>query len=266
MLKNTLVVHSLLDAHYECFDKISLDTPIEAIVLKKIFQFNQFERDKWMKEQSIFIPDGSRVLDVGAGACPYRQFFSHCDYMTHDFKQLKEDCNFSQFRYGSIDYVSDIISIPVTDASFDVIICTEVLEHVPEPIKAINEFKRILRSGGTLLITAPLGSGLHQEPYHYYGGYTPHFYNKFLLEAGFENISVQANGGFFKCYGQESRRFSYKLLSWKSTDMEKMLLLFIWFVTLPWFQIVMPILCYFIDKYDRQKDFTVGYFVRAERR
>lgn len=231
----------------------------------KIFSFNLFERDKWMKEQATLIPEGSRVLDVGAGTCPYRHLFAHCNYMTHDFSQLSQDQNRGQLSYGPIDYVSDILAIPVPDASIDVIICTEVLEHVPEPIKVMQEFARMLRTGGKLILTAPLGSGLHQEPYHYYGGYTPHFFTKFLAEAGFKDISVEANGGFFKFYGQESRRFSFKLLSCKTNDIKSLMLLPVWLITLPWFQFVLPILCYFLDNFDQQKDFTIGYFVAAER-
>jgi len=234
-------------------------------MFNKIFSFNLFERDNWMKEQAALIPEGARVLDVGAGTCPYRQLFAHCNYLTHDFSQLPQDQNRGRLSYGPLDYVSDILNIPVPDASLDVIICTEVLEHVSEPIKVMHEFGRMLRPGGRLLLTAPLGSGLHQEPYHYYGGYTPYFFRKFLTEAGFKDISAEANGGFFKLYGQESRRFSYKLLSGKSTCLKGMLLLSVWLITLPWFQLVMPILCYLLDKCDLQKDFTIGYFVKAER-
>ncbi len=90
-----------------------------------------------------------------------------------------------------MDYVSDITDIPVHDESFDVIICTEVLEHVPEPIKTVQEFSRIIRPGGQLFITAPLGCGLHQVPYIFYGGYTPYWYEKFLPEYGFENWTCQ---------------------------------------------------------------------------
>jgi ubiquinone/menaquinone biosynthesis C-methylase UbiE len=93
--------------------------------------------------------------------------------------------------------VSDIVSIPVEDASFDAILCTEVLEHVPEPIRAIKEFARILKPGGTLFLTAPLGSGIHQDPYHFYGGYTPYWYRKFLTQNNFEGLKIEANGGFF---------------------------------------------------------------------
>lgn len=91
-----------------------------------------------------------------------------------------------------------------------------VLEHVPEPIKVIQEIARVLKPGGKLLLTAPLGSGIHQEPYHFYGGYTPYWYQKFLTRAGFLEIIVEPNGGFFRHYGQESWRFATLLAPWRS--------------------------------------------------
>src|SRR5258708_19124467 len=72
-----------------------------------------------------------------------------------------------------MDVVSEAHAIPVCDASFDAIVCTEVLEHVPEPIAVVREFGRIVAPGGRLILTAPLGSGIHQEPYHFYGGVNP---------------------------------------------------------------------------------------------
>jgi ubiquinone/menaquinone biosynthesis C-methylase UbiE len=184
-------------------------------VLRRIYAFNQYERDRWVAAQAAKVAPSSRVLDVGAGSCPYRNLFAHCEYKTHDFAQLQPDQLLGRQGYGAIDYISDILSIPVPDASFDVILCTEVLEHVPEPIRAVQEFARILKPGGKLLLTAPLGSGLHQEPYHFYGGYTPHWYHKFLKEAGFESITIEPNGGFFKHYGQESLRFVTLLAPWR---------------------------------------------------
>ncbi len=104
--------------------------------------------------------------------------------------------------------IADIARLPLSDQVFDVALCTEVIEHVPEPIVAIGEIARILRPGGELLLTAPLGSGLHQFPFHYYGGFTPHWYRVFLQRLGFTDIRVEPNGGFFKHYGQESQRFN----------------------------------------------------------
>lgn len=236
-------------------------------LLQRVFKFNQYERDRWVFEQAECLPAGCRVLDVGAGSCPYRNYFSHCKYKTHDFTQLSNEKVIGGSGYGQIDYVSDILSIPVADASFDAILCTEVLEHVPEPILALNEFARILRPGGKLLLTAPLGSGIHQDPYHYYGGYTPYWYRKFLTVNDFDNIEIEPNGGFFKHFGQESIRFAKMSAPW---NMDRGLpwrfgwALF-WVLLMPWLVFFLPIICFILDPLDKNNDFTVGYHVAASK-
>ena len=174
----------------------------------RILNFNQVERDLWIARQATLIRDGSKILDVGAGSCPYRPFFQHCDYKTQDFQKLSPELLRDRKGYGAVDYCCDASNIPVPDKSFDVILCSEVLEHVFEPTKVIKEFGRIIKPGGQLILTAPLGSGIHQAPHHYFGGFTPYWYEKILKESGFEKIIIQPNGGFFKHYGQESLRFS----------------------------------------------------------
>jgi len=129
----------------------------------------------------------------------------------------------------------------------------------------INEFSRILKSDGKLLLTAPLGSGIHQEPYHFYGGYTPYWYQKFLTESGFSDISVEPNGGFFKHYSQESIRFALMTTPWKLNASLGWRLIWIplWLIFLPWFAFVLPIMCYFLDALDQDNSFTIGYHVIA---
>jgi len=175
----------------------------------RIVNVGAHDRDQWIALKAAGLKQGARVLDTGAGQCPYRELFRHCDYQTQDFSRYegtKSGPMADQWRYGAIDYVCDITSIPVPDGSFDAILCTEVLEHVPRPIDVLRELGRILAPGGRLFLTAPLGSGLHQEPYHYYGGFTPHFYRKFLGELGMEIIELKASGGLMKHVGQEVHR------------------------------------------------------------
>jgi SAM-dependent methyltransferase len=228
----------------------------------RIYEFNQYMRDQWVAARAREIPSGSRVLDAGAGACPYRSFFSHCQYKALDFKKLEENQLLGPSGYGELDYTCDIHLIPVSGASFDAVLCTEVLEHVTEPIRVVQEFSRILKPGGKLLLTAPLGSGLHQEPYHYYGGFTPYWYRKFFVEAGFERIIIEPNGGFFKYFGQEAVRFARILAPWRGW---RQLLAFpFWLFIFP-FAVILPIWGYFWDSLDQDKTFTVGYHVVAFR-
>jgi SAM-dependent methyltransferase len=232
-------------------------------LLRRIFGFNQEERDRWVKRIAKTVPAGSRVLDIGAGPCPYRRFFDHCEYKSQDFAQLDETQ--LEAGYGEIDYVGDIAAIPVPDRSFDAILCTEVLEHVPDPVGAIREMARILRPGGQLILTAPLGSGLHQQPYHFYGGFTPFWYRRFLGEAGFEQIAIEPNGGFFKFYGQESQRFQTMLNPRRFRGGARLVAALAWIAAYPIFRIAIPLICDRLDSSDPTPAFTVGYHVTAVR-
>lgn len=233
----------------------------------RLFAFNLVNRDAWVAEQAARIPAGSRVLDIGAGSCPYRALFDHCEYRTQDFTQLAGD----QLRhggYGKIDYVCDASAIPVPDASFDVVLCTEVLEHIAEPLKVLAEFARILKPGGHLLLTAPLGSGIHQEPHHYYGGFTPYWYRRFLAELGFADIAVEANAGSYAYFSQESLRFLQSTRPWRlaAPFMVRLLWMPFWMVLLPVLAGIVPLAAHRLDRYDQEQRFTVGYHVTARRR
>lgn len=171
------------------------------MALTDVHNFNQVQRDAWVAAQARDLPAGSRILDVGAGGCPYRRHFAHCTYVTQDAKPLDAD-DLREGGYGSIDLVCDAASIPVPDGEFDAVLCTEVLEHVPEPIAVVRELGRITRPGGRIMLTAPLGSGRHQVPHHYYGGFTPEWYQRFLGDAGFDTIEVMSNGGSFSHFAQ----------------------------------------------------------------
>jgi ubiquinone/menaquinone biosynthesis C-methylase UbiE len=237
-----------------------------AAKASRLLNFNLVNRDAWIARQAATLPMGARVLDVGAGSCPYRSLFSHCVYKTQDFAQLDQ----SQLRdggYGKIDYVGPASRIPVADGSFDAILCSEVLEHVPDPVQVLGEFARILRTGAKVILTAPLGSGIHQEPYHYYGGFTPFWYQKFLRLAGFVDVHVEANAGSFAFYAQESIRFVRNTRPFRlPLPLLATIVWFpVWLLLAPILGLVAPLLCLGLDRFDREQRFTVGYHVTAIR-
>lgn len=149
-------------------------------------------RDQWVRAQAAKLAPGSRVLDAGAGASKYRPCFAHCDYRTQDFCRY-EGPLVSYLQ--PIDHVCEITAIPLPDRSLDAILCTEVIEHVVDPMAVLDEFRRLLKPGGTLLLTAPLLSHLHMEPYHYYGGFTHYWYRHWLPAKGFQIDSLTPVSG-----------------------------------------------------------------------
>jgi SAM-dependent methyltransferase len=225
--------------------------------------FNRINRDAWVARQAKRLPAGTRVLDVGAGPARYRELFAHCAYLTQDFCQYegtKDGLLKEEWEYKAIDYVSDITAIPAEDGSFDAVLCTEVLEHVAEPIAALREMGRILKAGGTLLLTAPFTSGMHQQPYHFYSGFSPHFYRRVLPECGLEVIGIEPNGGFFRLMAQENNRVGAILREhyrrWHPMR---------WLAAL-WFSGICPVLFSRLDDRIPVEEFTVGYFVEARKK
>lgn len=225
--------------------------------LSEIYGFNQTDRDTWVASRAATVPNDSRVLDLGAGTCPYRSLFAHCDYRTHDFMQYEGVKLGGTAEYGKIDYVSDVTSIPAPDGYFDVILCTEVLEHVPEPIAALREMARLLRPGGRLFVSAPLGSGLHQLPYHYYGGYTPGWYQHFGATFGLDVKSISPNGGFFKLLAQECARVAWTLPDHQHLHDDNARAIQQLFGDL------LPRYLFALDERHMMTQFTVGYHVEA---
>jgi SAM-dependent methyltransferase len=84
-----------------------------------------------------------RILDYGCGGSPYRSLFPNSDYVRADFTP----CEGLDFLLPSDS------SIPVPDSCFDMVLSTQVLEHVPEPAHYIAECFRVLKPSGFLVLT-----------------------------------------------------------------------------------------------------------------
>jgi len=124
------------------------------------------------------IPKGAAVLDAGAGQTPYKKLFADARYESADF------CQVDQKAYGEITYVCDLAHIPVPDGRYDLVLLTQVLEHVPEPKPVLQEIHRILKPGGALWLSAPLYFEEHEIPYDYYR-YTQYGLAHLLNTTGF---------------------------------------------------------------------------------
>lgn len=102
-----------------------------------------------------------RLLDVGCGAKPYRSLFAVDTYVGLDI-----DNEISR-QLGSAEYLYDGNTFPFADASFDSVLCSQVLEHVFTPDEFLGEIVRVLKPGGRLLLTMPFVWDEHSQPYDY---------------------------------------------------------------------------------------------------
>ena len=174
---------------------------------------NEATRVRWLEETLARIPAGSRILDAGAGERQFKPLCDHLIYVSQDFAQYNGRGDQSGLQMGSwdqtgLDIVGDITSIPEPDASFDAILCVEVLEHVPDPLAALRELGRLLKPNGQLILTAPFCSLTHFSPFHFASGFSRHFYERHLPEHGLEIVELAANGNYFEYLAQELRRLS----------------------------------------------------------
>jgi SAM-dependent methyltransferase len=130
------------------------------------------------------------VLDVGCGAQPYRGLFGpNCSYCGIDTTAAKAD--FGYDVANTTYFEGD--TWPVADRSIDFVLCTETLEHVPDPRTFLAQAARCLRPGGEILITTPFSARWHFVP-HDYWRYTPSALALLLRAAGFDQPEVYARG------------------------------------------------------------------------
>ena len=109
------------------------------------------------------------VLDVGCGQSPYKFLLNAADtkYFGVDIVDAEK------FDYDNSDITPfDGENIPFEDGKFDGLICTEVLEHVQNYQKLIDEMHRVMKKGGTGIVTIPWSARYHYIPYDFFR-YTP---------------------------------------------------------------------------------------------
>ena len=83
--------------------------------------------------------------------------------------------------------------LPYDDNSFDHVLCTEVLEHVTDPRAFLTDLSRVLRVGGTLILTVPWSARIHHLP-HDYGRFTRFGLVELLNMTGFTSVTIQERG------------------------------------------------------------------------
>jgi SAM-dependent methyltransferase len=141
-------------------------------------------------ESAIRAHARGRLLDMGCGHVPLYGVY-------RDLVQENICIDWANTLHPSIylDFAVDLGGkLPFEDDTFDTILLTDVLEHLPEPTVAIYEAARILRLGGKLIIGVPFFYWVHEEPHDY------HRYTEFALQrmcrlSGLSGVDLQAYGG-----------------------------------------------------------------------
>jgi SAM-dependent methyltransferase len=150
---------------------------------------------RWLREQAEDAHGTFgryRVLDVGCGAKPYEPLFSRraasyvgVDPVDNPRAELK----------GSVE------ALPVDDASFDVVLCNQVLEHCDDPAKAVSELRRVAAPGGRVLASTHGVMAYHPSPTDYWR-WTHAGLEKLFRENGeWASVRVTPASGTTACLG-----------------------------------------------------------------
>ena len=218
--------------------------------LRLRFNPDRYCIEKFILQLSKNIPSENKLLDAGAGPGPYKKEFSHCKYEATDFID----------NYNNLDFICNLENIPKKDEEYDVVLSTEVLEHVENPQKVLQEFFRILKVGGKLFMTIPQGWKLHQEPYNFFY-FTKYGIESLLEKSGFKNIKIQKKGGYF-WFLADAIRFNGILDQYKKYK-------FIYYplkiIEIPINHVILPFILFHLDFLDKEKKWTKGYLIEATR-
>jgi SAM-dependent methyltransferase len=162
-------------------------------MILNLFRPNFIEAFALKRSVKMFASRLSGVcLDVGCGAKPYEDYFSHCErYVGLEVESDKTKKSFSP------DFFYDGITFPFESDSFDSLVSFEVMEHVDDIEVFFSELVRVLRPGGRIIVSVPFCWMEHEKPYDY-RRYTKIGLEKYLENKGFEiELSRKTTGGLY---------------------------------------------------------------------
>ncbi|MBN2004374.1 MAG: class I SAM-dependent methyltransferase [Anaerolineae bacterium] len=191
-----------------------------------------------------------RLIDIGCGDMPFRDYVGSqvTAYDSLDVAPRSED----------VTFVGDVHDMRmIASADYDAAVCFEVLEHVADPFQAMSEIARILRPGGTFIISVPHLSRLHDVPHDYYR-FTRYGLRHMLEQAGFEVLDMHESGGIFCFLGHQVSIMALSL-AWPVPGVRQIVrFLNQWLVTR---------LCYQLDRcFKFSGMFAMGYVAVSRKR
>jgi len=178
----------------------------ENYLLLKNHLFNYLNRKKDVKGVLKKIKTKDIILDIGCGVSPVVGFSDNVVFSDYSYEAMHH----LRKKNNVMAVVSDISRLPFKDKSVDVVVSSEVLEHIRDDASALEELYRILKSGGSAVITVPV------HKYYWFSDdtlvehvrrYRLRSFLNLLKKTGFRNIEVIKIAGVFE-------RFLTLFLTW----------------------------------------------------
>lgn len=193
-------------------------------------------------------------LDLGCGNKPYESLYNAVT-------TSQMGCDIIQSDKNRVDTICPVTDLKFDDSCFDSVLCTQVLEHVFEHNKMMQEIFRVMKKGGNIILTVPFAWELHEEPYDFFR-YTKHALKALFEQAGFEIDYIKPNGGKWAAIYQLRNNMLYHSFTKHKTFYNK--LKKILFMELRLTQIRNHFAIW-LDKKYRDEIFTLNYIVVAHK-
>jgi SAM-dependent methyltransferase len=156
----------------------------------------------WLRAEAGRLRPGSRVLDVGCGVKPYYPFFAEA---------ASEYVGVDVAANGSADLEGSVEALPVADASFDIVLCTQVLEHADDPGRAVRELRRVVAPGGRVLASTHGVQVYHPAPQDLWRWTHAGLERLFRGKAEWASLTIAPGSGTTACLGMLAATYVHVL-------------------------------------------------------
>ena len=142
----------------------------------------------------------AKTLVVNCKDSPYQVFFKNRTTVNH-------------YKAKGVDKIVDYYRLPFKDESFEIILCTGLLEHLKEPEAALKEMKRVLKPKGKILLSASSAFSVHDAPEDYFH-FTPYGLEYLLQKQNWKEIEVTGSCSTMKTMAILTQRIAFQSKMW----------------------------------------------------
>lgn len=218
--------------------------------LHERMQIDRYPILRFIRNEAIpLMKPGLKVLDAGSGRL-------HEQTLREEILATGATLHTLDFCEGpGVDFVGDVTAMPFEADTYDIVLSTQVLEHVQDPAAVCADMARVLKPGGHLFLTTPQSSPIHNEPWNYFN--FTHYGLELLFEkAGLKVIKEEAQGGHFALLAFQLH-WTARFIQEK--EMPKLLKSVLILATKFFFGFLAKIVLLWLDKWDTKPLNTLGW-------